>query len=224
MNDVTIQNLAVDLLQVADSNPNVMPTADFEALCAAVQKKGMIQPILVRKLEGKGATAELVGPKYRVIDGHHRLRAAKVAGMEEIASVIYECTDAEEHMLRLAMNKLRGELDLTAAGHIFKELNEAGVELEALLLTGFSESEMKDLISSVSQNIDVDVKMALPAADDYEVERDEGAAKPLVLEIAFESAADLKRAKRGLVRAAGKGKDLAVGLFRLLGEDVKEVA
>lgn len=216
MTEATIQNIAVDLLQVAENNPNVMPTGDFETLCAAIQQKGMIQPILVRRLPDL---------QLRVIDGHHRLRAAKVAGMEEIACVIYECSDAEEHVLRLAMNKLRGELDLTAAGHIFKELSESGVKIEELLLTGFSESEMKDLISAVSQNVDVDVKMNLPAADDYEVEReDKGADKPLVLEIAFESAADMKRAKRGLVRAAGKGKDLAVGLFRLLGEDVKEVA
>jgi ParB/RepB/Spo0J family partition protein len=212
----TIQNLSVDLLQVADANPNVMPTEDFETLCRAIAQKGMIQPILVRRL----------GPaEYRVIDGHHRLRAAKVAAMEQITCVVYECTDTEEHILRLAMNKLRGELDLTAAGHIFKELNLAGVKLDELLLTGFSESEMNDLIGAVSQNIDVDVKMALSSApDDYDVEKDEGAKKPLVLEIAFESAAQMKRAKRGLLTAAGKGKDLAVGLFRLLGEDVKEVA
>lgn len=213
MNEVTIQNLSVDLLTVAENNPNVMPTAEFEMLCTAIQQKGMIQPILVRKLDDS----------YRVIDGHHRLRAAKVAAMEEISCVIYECTDAEEHILRLAMNKLRGELDLTAAGHIFKELNEAGMKLDEMLLSGFSESEMKDLISSVSQNIDVDVKMALPAEDDYEVEREEKAPK-LVLEIPFASAADLKRARRGLQRAAGKGNDLADGLFRLLGEEVTEAA
>jgi ParB/RepB/Spo0J family partition protein len=215
MNDVMIQNLSMDLLQIAEDNPNVMPASEFETLCKAIQAKGMIQPILVRTL-GAGA--------YRVIDGHHRLRAAKVAGMDAVACVVYECSDADEVILRLAMNKLRGELDLTAAGRIFKELSETGIDMSELLLSGFTESEMKDLIGAVSQNVDVTVEMNVPASD-YEPERDTaGAVKPLVLEITFETAEQLKRAKRGLKHAAGDSKDLAVGLFRLLGEDVKEVA
>lgn len=216
MTDVTIVNLDVEVLEEAANNPNVMPASDFDLLCRAMKAKGHLQPILVRKLpDARG---------FRVIDGHHRLKAAKVCEMKQVASVLIECTDAEEPILRLAMNKLRGDVDLTSAGHIMKELQEAGVGLDELLLTGFSANEIEDLVRAVSVNVDTEVSMALPASD-YEPEDDDtGAAKPLVLEIPFTNLADMKKAKKGLKRAAGKGKDLAVGLLRLLGEEQSKEA
>jgi ParB/RepB/Spo0J family partition protein len=216
VSDVTIQNLPVDALEEAENNPNVMAPADFETLCRAMKEKGNLQPILVRQVAEQ---------RFKVIDGHHRLRAAKACGMVAVASVITVCTDEEEVILRLAMNRLRGEVDLTAAGHIMLELQAAGVGLEEMKLTGFSESEMADLMAAVSQNVDETVKMSIAPRDDYEVDEDVGAVKPLLLEISFGSKADLRKAKKGLKHAAGDSGDMAVGLLRLLdGERTKEVA
>lgn len=208
MNDILIRNIDVTAIHEAVDNPNAMSPADFALLCRAVQVNGMLQPILLR---------QLAPASFRVIDGHHRLRACKNADMPTVPAVIIECSDTEETILRLEMGKLHGEFDLTAVGRIIKELQDAGVDAADLELTGYSEQEIADLVGAVSQNVDLDVKMSVPVTD-YEVE--EGAAeKPLVLEIAFSSLVDLKTAKKGLKRAAGKGKDLATGLLRLLGEE-----
>ena len=209
MSAPVIQNVAVGSIAEAPDNPNHMDKASFDQLCAAMGKKGMLQPILVRSLQ----------EGYRVVDGHHRLRAAKVLGMESVASVVVHCSDADEKVLRIGMNRLRGELDLTATAAILKELAGAGLGLDELALTGFSEGEVSDLIGAVSQDPEVNVQeVQLPPESDYAVE-DEGSSKPLVLEIEFATAADKKTAVRGLKRAAGKGKDLATGLLKLLVEE-----
>lgn len=209
MSNVTIQNIEVGLLEEAPNNPNHMAPADYETLGRLMGRKGFLQPILVRVLDAG---------TMRVIDGHHRLRAAKALGMPEVACVLTQCTDGEEPLLRIAMNKLRGDLDITSTASILKELAQSGVKMEELTLTGYGESEVADLIGAMSQDIDAAAEMQLPASEDYEVEEDTS-RKPLVLEILFANVEDKKKAKRGLKRAAGKGKDLAVGLLRLLGED-----
>lgn len=208
MSNVVSRNIPISQLRPAAENPNAMSEEKFDLLVGAIRRFGFLQPLLVR-------------PDGTVVDGHHRLLAAQKLGMTEVPCVVAEGTVEEERALRVGMNNLRGEPDLTMVGSILKELSEAGWSAEQLTVTGFSEEEVKDLLGAVSQDVDAALspEMEVPSAEDYQPE--DAASKPFVLELEFSARADFLRAKKGLRRAAGKGGDMTTGLMVLLGEDTK---
>lgn len=219
--EVTIINIEVGFLIEAELNPNRMDPKEFKLLVEAIRTMGFLQPLLVRPIESKGPAL------YRVIDGHHRLAAAKEVGMTKVACVVVQKDEDEEQVLRIAMNKLRGELDLTGVGQVMQQLVANGWEKEELKLTGFSMGEISDLLAAVSQTPDISpVSIELPK-DDYDPDAgdDDRGLKVFELKLMFDTRDELKAVKRGLKRAGGKTKDMAKGLMKLLGEEkAKEAA
>ena len=213
---ISVTNIAVLRLRPAPTNPNVMDAAHFDALVAGIKAEGFLQPILVRQLEGPV-------PDFEIVDGHHRVRAAEKAGMTVIPAVIADPSMSAEaaRLQAIGMNKRRGELDLTEVGKAFADLHGAGWSVEALALTGFTENEVADLLTSVSTDVDSalakDISIPSGGFEDDDGE-DTPTAKPFLLEIHFTDRDEFKRAKKGLKRAAGKGKELSRGLMVLLGE------
>lgn len=210
----TALNLPIEVLRPAPTNPNVMDEGAYKGLVRAIRELGFLQPILVRPLE-EGA--------YEIVDGHHRVRAAREAGMAAVPAVVAESEDPL--VTAISMNHHRGELDLTAVGRAFAELKASGWEVPDLTVTGFSEAEVADLLSSVTTDVD----KALPRdisvpAESFDDDDDGASVKPWVLEIPFSSVEEMKLARRGLKRAAGKGKDLARGLLALLGHEKEKKA
>jgi ParB family transcriptional regulator, chromosome partitioning protein len=65
--------------------------SELEDLAASIRANGVIQPILVRRVENR----------FEVIAGERRLRAAKQAGLETVPVIIRHATD--EQMLELAL-------------------------------------------------------------------------------------------------------------------------
>lgn len=213
MNHPGVTNISIDSLIEAKNNPNVMTKHEFASLVHAINEEGFLAPILIYP------DPDIDG-KFRIIDGHHRTRAAKHLGMSAVTAVVMDCDPQREVVLRIALNKIRGELDLTDTALALKELRDAGISMDTLALTGFSGAELSDMLRAHSVNVDeVTAAMDVPAPD-YEVE--EEVAKPLILELRFFNKEDLKKAKKALKHAAGKGKDMAEGLLRLIGEDVDE--
>lgn len=206
------ENLPIGALREAPSNANVMAEGQFRSLVRAIRELGFLQPVLVRPL-GDGA--------FEIVDGHHRVRAAREVGMLEVPAVV---ADADEPLVTaISMNAHRGELDLTAVGRAFAELSARGWEVPELAVTGFSEAEVSDLLRGVSQSVDEVLPRDIEVPpEEFEPEDDAPAGRPWVLEIAFADREDLKAARRGLRRAAGKGKDLARGLLALLGHEKRK--
>ena len=78
--------VALDLI---DLNPN-QPRRYFDpeaqtALADSIRQRGVLQPIILRPIEDR----------YRVVAGERRTRAAREAGLTEIAAVILDITDYE---------------------------------------------------------------------------------------------------------------------------------
>jgi len=212
---VTIANVPIDALKEAPENPNVMEPERYGLLVEAIRKEGFLQPVLAYPLGTPG--------EYRIVDGHHRVKAAREVGMVEVPAVIVaDVEEAHAIAIRIGMNRLRGELDLTSVGRALKDLVGQGWQVEDLTITGFNVGEVTDLLASVSQSVDAALPkdMEAPPAD-YDVE-DSGDTKPYVLEIEFTSREEYQRAKKGLKRAAGKGNPLSDGLLRLLGGGAEE--
>jgi len=198
-------------LHVRKFNPNSMSPGEYALLVASIRKLGFLQSLLVRPLEGKPG-------HFEVVDGAHRLKAAKECGMKVVPCVVREGTEDDvAGVLQIGMNKLRGSLDLGAAGMAIADLADAGWSVPDLTVTGFTQEEITDLLNLARQTAETVLANAdIPPPDVPPAP----APESFTLEIPFASADDAKRAKRALRKVAGKGGSLGDALLRTLALDV----
>lgn len=201
--------IPAELLHERSRNPNVMTEEQFEMLCRSIERVGFLQPVLVRKLKHEDAEA------YEIVDGAHRVRAAKKVGMTLIPCVVRDETDPALAMaLQVGMNRQRGELDLAIVSDVAIELQD--LSPTDLDLLGFSEDELARLIAQANVDPTEEALRGGPASLDEDLPRP---PKPFLLEVTFSNRDELRKVRRALRRAAGAGGDLSRGLLRLCGEE-----
>lgn len=210
------KSIPVRSITEADRNLNVMQPSEFEALTRAIKRVGFLQPVLVRAgpIASDGAPSN-----YTMVDGHHRLRAACELGMAEVPAVVigFDEEMPSDEIIAVSMNRIRGQVDLAGVALLAQELYESGTGLEDLGLMGFSEQELKELIDTASGSDLPDLSdMSTTMGDEPEPDH---VARPFLLELTFKSSDEVKKVKKALRKAAGKGADLSFGLLRLIGED-----
>jgi len=201
--------IKLDALRWREDNPNRMDPDKLEALTNLIREVGFFQPILVREMEDGG---------HEIIDGHHRVKAMLANDRTEIDAKVIELGDPEHDkadLLQIAMNNLRGRLDLHDTGLAFADMIEEGIDPELLTLSGFSRDEIDDLVSATS--LDPDDVMTGASLPDSSQDDDDAPAKPFHLEIEFTDKAEFQAAKKALKKAAGKGNPLSTGLLSLIG-------
>ena len=120
------------------TNPNVMDPWKFEQLVNGIREHGFLQPVLVVFEDDEPV----------IVDGEHRTRAAKEVGLKKIPCAVARDRKHAE-ILRIALNRLRGELDLGEVGRQLDVLSEMGFDTGELELTGFSEAEIDALTQAV---------------------------------------------------------------------------
>lgn len=81
----------------------VMNEDSLRELAASIKEKGVVQPIVVRSMGSD---------KYEIIAGERRLRAARLAGLEEVPSIVREVDDAEAMALAITENIQREDLNV----------------------------------------------------------------------------------------------------------------
>lgn len=111
--DSSLANSALFEIPVRAIAPNPhqprMPLDDDEALrelVASIEEHGLLQPVLVA-LDGEDGA----GPRYRMIAGERRWRAARLAGLQFIPAVIREATPQLMLELALVENLQRADLN-----------------------------------------------------------------------------------------------------------------
>lgn len=72
---------------------------DMAELVASLREVGLLQPIVVRPVEDAGDTDD--GPRFELVMGERRWRAAQQAGLERIPAIVR--TTADDHLLRDAL-------------------------------------------------------------------------------------------------------------------------
>src|SRR5215212_11367741 len=81
----TARKVPVEFLNPNPRNPRrVFAEAELEELAESIRQRGIIQPILVRGLDGG---------RYEIIAGERRWRAAQRAGLHEVPVVLVEASD-----------------------------------------------------------------------------------------------------------------------------------
>lgn len=97
--------------------------AKLKELASSIAEKGILLPLLVRKKAGV----------YQLIAGERRLRAAKMAGLQEVPVLIRETTEDEVMELALIENIQRQDLN---------PLEEAGAYQELINRYGYTQDQV----------------------------------------------------------------------------------
>ena len=102
-----LQELPLDLLQPGRFQPRqAMDPESIAELAESIRAQGVVQPVLVRALGGEGDA----GPRYEIVAGERRWRAAQHAGLERVPAIVRPLSDAEAALAALVENVQREDL------------------------------------------------------------------------------------------------------------------
>lgn len=90
----------------------------IEGLVESIREKGVLQPLLVRRVAGKGPD------RYEIICGERRWRAAQRAGLHEVPVVIRELADSDALEISLIENLQREDLTPLEEAEGYRRLME----------------------------------------------------------------------------------------------------
>ena len=121
-----LANLPLDLLQRGKYQPRVdMRQESLEELAASIRAQGVIQPIVVRAVDGAAAGES---QRYEIIAGERRWRAAQIAGLATVPAVIRTVPDEAAIAMALIENIQRENLNpLEEARALERLISEFGI-------------------------------------------------------------------------------------------------
>ena len=187
------RTLRLDLLQPGKYQPRTrMDEGALYELAESIKSQGVMQPVLVRAV---------AGARYEVIAGERRVRAARLAGLDEVPVLVRDVPDESAAVMALIENIQREDLNpLEEAQGLQRLVTEFSLTHEqAAQAVGRSRSAASNLLRLL--NLAAPVQQMLLAGD-----IDMGHARALLgLEGAAQIAAATEVAARGLsVREAEK--------------------
>ena len=111
--DKVLHHLPIEIIHQSPFQPRqAMEPEALEALATSIRQQGVVQPIVVRK----------VNHEYELIAGERRWRAAQQAGLQEIPAVIKAVSDQEAAAIALIENLQREDLSPLEEAHAFENL------------------------------------------------------------------------------------------------------
>ena len=112
-----IIELELDLIEVNPFQPRTsFNEEELQGLASSIEELGVVQPITVRKLEGKN--------KYQLISGERRFRASRLAGLKTIPAYIRIADDNESLTMALVENIQLQDLDPIEIALSYQQLIE----------------------------------------------------------------------------------------------------
>lgn len=133
-----LEEIDVNNLKEAPYNPRIKLEAgmrDYDNLKNSIQAFGNVEPIVWNKRTGN------------VVGGHQRLSVLKDLGHKKIECFVVDLDEAEEKVLNLALNKIKGEWDYDKLEQVMKEIDDT-------VLTGFSADEVYVMMAENEDGID----------------------------------------------------------------------
>lgn len=115
--------LALSALKAGKYQPRTrMDEEALNELAESIKTQGIMQPILVRPLKGRGAK------KYEIVAGERRFRAAGIAGLKEVPVLVRDVSDDNAAIMALIENIQREDLNpLEEAKGVKRLLDEFGM-------------------------------------------------------------------------------------------------
>lgn len=116
--DRSPQTLAIDLL---DPNPfqprRRFDPADLAELTDSIREQGILQPLLVRPVEGDGG-------RFQIVAGERRWRAAQQAQLHEVPVFVRPLTDTDTLQVAIVENVQRSDLNALEEAQGYSRLIE----------------------------------------------------------------------------------------------------
>lgn len=109
-----IKYINVNKIQFNKINPNHMPSNTMKKLKLSMTKFTLLNPIIVRKI---------AKDNFEIVDGEHRLKAARELGWSEIQAKIIEATEEDVAKLILATT-IKGKHNLYETLDIVEKLKK----------------------------------------------------------------------------------------------------
>jgi len=139
-----LHHLPVELLQRGQYQPRVDMRQDtLEELAKSIQMQGVVQPIVARPIKKTGKTQ-----RYEIVAGERRWRAAQMAGLHEIPTVVRAIPDEAAIAMSLIENIQREDLNpLEEARALDRLIREFDLKhLEAAEAVGRSRASVSNLL------------------------------------------------------------------------------
>lgn len=116
---------------------------DLTELADSIKANGVFQNLTVVPQEGE-EPGSWDGKSYRVIIGHRRMAASKLAGLTELPCVVVEMTEAEQVKTMLMENMQRSDLTVYEQAQGFQLMLDLGGTVESVAKdTGFSQATVR---------------------------------------------------------------------------------
>jgi ParB family transcriptional regulator, chromosome partitioning protein len=136
----SLQMLATDRLRPGKYQPRThMDDASLDELAASIREQGVMQPILVRPVDGA---------RFEIVAGERRWRAAQRAGLAEVPALVRSVPDQAALALALIENIQREDLNpLEEANGLARLIEEFGLTHDAAAkAVGRSRSAVSNLL------------------------------------------------------------------------------
>lgn len=134
----------IPLVQIG-ANPDqprkTFSDSELAELAASIREKGVLQPILLRAVQGRPYM-------YEIVAGERRYRASKLAGLNEIPALVKSLTNENAMEIALIENVQRENLNPIEEAAAYKNLMEkCGYELaDVSRLIGKSDSYIRNIM------------------------------------------------------------------------------
>lgn len=140
-----------DIISSKNQPRKIFDTTALDTLCESISKYGIIQPLIVRK----------INDKYEIVSGERRYRAAKKIGMLTVPALVGEFNDVECMELSLVENLQNKSLNPLEEGKAFKKiLDTSNMSIEDLEKnTSVSKDRIQEKIKLL--DLDKEVQKAL---------------------------------------------------------------
>ena len=110
------RNIAIEQIEPGRAQPRrIFDETELDSLAESIRERGVLQPILVRRID-KG------GGRLEIIAGERRWRAAQRAGLHEIPALVRKFSDTEALEIALIENIQRSDLTALEEADGFQRL------------------------------------------------------------------------------------------------------
>jgi len=145
-----LRKLPIDLLQPGKYQPRSdMHNESLQDLANSIRAQGMLQPIVVRELDGSG--------RFEIIAGERRWRAAQLAELHEVPAVVRDVPDEAAIAMALIENIQRENLNPVEEARALQRLIEEFemTHQQAADAIGRSRAAVTNLLRLLSLEADV---------------------------------------------------------------------
>ena len=110
-----VRMIPIELITPNPDQPRKTITEpELNALADSIADKGIVQPILVRPIDGGG--------KFQIVAGERRWRAAQRARLHEVPALVRELTDRETLEIGIVENVQRADLNPVEEAQAYRQL------------------------------------------------------------------------------------------------------